>query len=299
MPDMVRASTVLAPIGLRDPSTCLIALRRMIAGRLPGRLGHGLRLRRRARLTGVARFGNEGRWLRRGNLPSGSRRTTLLTWTISNTARRILDDSGEGRKLHHGSELVSTLDFGRPPRLARPGRNGLFGRGEPEYALPNGWAISPAGQQIELGGLPLKLVSVPGSHYALATSNGYTEHFLGVIDVSTASVVQRLPIAEGWLGLTVTADGRRVYVSAGSRDRILVFGFAAGRLTPAGEIPLDAGTFPAGLCLNPSGNRLYVTANTANAILVVDLDSRQVMARIRVGIKPYTCLVTRDRRQPT
>ena len=161
-----------------------------------------------------------------------------------------------------------------------------------QYALPNGWAISPAGTQVELGGLPLKLVSVPGGPYVLATSNGYTEHFLAVIDVSTASIVQRLSIAEGWLGLAVTADGRRVYVSAGGRDRILVYDFAAGRLTPAGEIPLGVGTFPAGLCLNRAGNRLYVTANMADAILVVDLVARQVKSRIRVGIKPYTCLVT-------
>ena len=163
-----------------------------------------------------------------------------------------------------------------------------------EYLLPNGWAISPVGTQIELDGLPLKLVSVPGGPYVLATSNGYTEHFLAVIDVATARVVQHLPIAEGWLGLAVAADGRRVYASAGSRDRILVFDFTAGRLAPAGEILLDVGTFPAGLCLNQAGNRLYVTANTADAILVVDLNSRRIKAHIPVGIKPYTCLVTAD-----
>jgi len=164
----------------------------------------------------------------------------------------------------------------------------------PQYVLPNGWAISPVGKQIELDGLPLKLVPVPGGPYVLATSNGYTKHFLAVIDVSTASVVQRVPIAEGWLGLAVTADGRRVYASAGSRDRILVYDFVAGRLAPAGEIPLDVGAFSAGLCLNRAGNRLYVTANTADAILVVDLDTRRIKARIRVGIKPYTCMVTSD-----
>ena len=162
-----------------------------------------------------------------------------------------------------------------------------------EYVLPNGWAISPVGTQIELDGLPLKLVSVPGGPYVLATSNGYTEHFLAVIDVSTARVVQHLPIAEagwGWPSQPTAAG----IASAGSRDRILVFDFTAGRLAPAGDISLDIGTFPAGLCLNQAGNRLYVTANTADAILVVDLNSRRIKARVPVGIKPYTCLVTSD-----
>lgn len=173
---------------------------------------------------------------------------------------------------------------------AAPGPN----RAARQYVLPNGWAISPAGRQIELGGLPLGLVAVPKTSYVLATSNGYSEHFLAVIDVAAAKVVQRVPIAEGWLGLAVSADGRRVYASAGSGDRILVYDFADGRLKAAGEVPLGAGTFPAGLHLNAAGNRLYVTANAADALLVVDLAAGKVTARVPVGVKPYTCLVTAD-----
>src|SRR5437879_2963224 len=65
------------------------------------------------------------------------------------------------------------------------------------FLLPNGWTISPAGRQVELGGLPLKLTLLPGGRHLLVTSNGYTQHFLAVVDTQTEKVTQRLPIAQG------------------------------------------------------------------------------------------------------
>jgi len=160
--------------------------------------------------------------------------------------------------------------------------------------LPNGWSLSPAGRQMELGGLPLKLLPIPGSSQVLVASNGYTGHFIGLIDVAKAELVQRVPISEGWMGMALSPDGGHVFVSGGSKDQILLFDFADGKLTPAGEIALPGGTFPAGLHINKAGTRLYVTANLSNALLVVDLASKEVTATIGVGNKPYTCLVTAD-----
>src|SRR5512146_3457857 len=82
------------------------------------------------------------------------------------------------------------------------------------YLLPNGWVLSPAGRQVGLGGLPLKLVAVPQTRYVLAASNGYRDHFLAVIDVEAEKVVQRVPIQEGWMGIAVGPAGDTVYASA-------------------------------------------------------------------------------------
>src|SRR5437660_341460 len=57
--------------------------------------------------------------------------------------------------------------------------------------LPNGWALSPAGRQMELGGLPLKLLPIPGTSQILVASNGYAAHFIALVDLQTAAVVQR------------------------------------------------------------------------------------------------------------
>ncbi len=77
----------------------------------------------------------------------------------------------------------------------------------------------------------MKLVPLPGGKYALVLSNGYTEHLLAVLDSVTEKIVQRVPIAEGWLGLAVSPARRTVYASGGSRDKILVYRFADGVLT--------------------------------------------------------------------
>jgi len=165
------------------------------------------------------------------------------------------------------------------------------------YLLPNGWRLSPAGRQVELGGLPLRLTAVPGGPYVIATSNGYGAHFLAVIDAAAERVVEKVPIQEGWMGLAVDAAGQTVYASAGSQDRVLVYRFAGGHLTYQDDIPLEAGSFPAGLGLDASGKRLYVTANGSNALKVVDLATRKVAATIPVGVKPYACAVARDGRR--
>jgi YVTN family beta-propeller protein len=147
---------------------------------------------------------------------------------------------------------------------------------------------------MELGGMPLKLLPIPGTSQVLVASNGYAAHFIALVDLKTAAVAQRVPIAEGWMGMALTPDGKRVCVSGGSKDRIFMFDLANGKLAAAGEIALPAGTFPAGLHMNKDGSRLYVTGNVSNSLLVVDLLKMEVSATFGVGNKPYTCAITAD-----
>ena len=63
-------------------------------------------------------------------------------------------------------------DTGNPARRA-PGK-----LDDGSYLLPNGWSISPAGEQVALGGMPLKVAPFPDDRHVLVTSNGFTEHFL-------------------------------------------------------------------------------------------------------------------------
>jgi YVTN family beta-propeller protein len=156
--------------------------------------------------------------------------------------------------------------------------------------------LSPAGRQAELGGLPLKLLRIPGTKYLLAASNGYREHFLAVIDAEAERVVQRVPIQEGWMGLAVGPAGDVVYASAGGQDKILVYRFAGGVLSYLHDIPLSVRAFPAGLAVNSKGDRLYVAANGDHTLKVVDPSQRRVLNAIPVGAKPYTCVLSRDER---
>lgn len=160
--------------------------------------------------------------------------------------------------------------------------------------LPNGWGLSPAGRQMEIGGMPLKLEPLRDGRHLLAASDGFGEHFLAVIDLAEEKVSQRISMTQGWMGLAVSPDSRFVYASAGGEDRVLVYRAAAGRLTFDHEIPFEPRTFPAGLAMNRDGSRLYVTANLANAVKVVDLKTNRVVNTLPAGEKPYTCAISDD-----
>jgi YVTN family beta-propeller protein len=158
--------------------------------------------------------------------------------------------------------------------------------------LPNGWTISPAGKEVPLGGLPLRVVAVPRSPFLVVTSNGFGDQFLAVLDAGSREVVDRTPIKQGWAGLAVSPDAQRVYASAGAEDRVLVYRFANGHLTADGDIPLAPRSFPAGLSLSPDGRRLYIAANLGNSAIAVDTGTRKVLYRQPVGAKPYTCALS-------
>ncbi|MDO8544400.1 MAG: bifunctional YncE family protein/alkaline phosphatase family protein [Opitutaceae bacterium] len=179
--------------------------------------------------------------------------------------------------------VVPALDGQSPGRLS-----------DGRFLLPNGWYLSPAGRQVELGGLPLKLLPVPGQDYMLVMSNGYTEHFIASIDVREEKVAHRVSIPQGFLGLVASPDGQAIYASAGGNEHIQKYSFTKGTLRLQSEIRLPAGSFPAGLAINPDGKRLYVAGNLSGALHVVDLESGRVTASIRVGAKPYTCVISKD-----
>lgn len=105
-----------------------------------------------------------------------------------------------------------------------------------------------------------------------------------------------MPIARGWIGLTVSADGRRVYASGGTEDRILVYNFAEGALSFAFDIKLKSGTYPAGLTVDKAGDKLFAVGNLDNFFHVVDLKERRVISSIPIGAKPYACAISADER---
>ena len=161
--------------------------------------------------------------------------------------------------------------------------------------LPNGWKRSPAGQQVSVGGLPLRVVAVPHTDLALTASNGYGDQFLSLIDLVSHRIIQRVPMVASWMGLAVASDGKTVYASTGSGDSIAVFHLNDARLTPDGAIPLPPGTFPAGFVLNPENSKLFVAGNLSNSMLAIDTASRKVLFQGDTGRKPYSCALVPKR----
>ena len=83
---------------------------------------------------------------------------------------------------------------------------------EPRYAgatkagflLPNGWMVSPVGEQVPLADLPLNILPFGDSRHALVATSGYNAHELSLIDLEKKAVIDRQAVRESWFGLAVS-----------------------------------------------------------------------------------------------
>lgn len=181
--------------------------------------------------------------------------------------------------------------------------------------LPNGWKLTPTGQQIPVSDLPMNMMLSKDGRYLLVTTNGNGDQTVNIIDTQSGQSLQNIIVKKSWLGLEFAPDGKRFFVSGGDDNEILIFDFAAGKATEAGKLNLGSEAyhamndrartearrkgageyaFPAGLSVTPDGKHLYVAENLTNKVAVIDLGAKQVITKIEVGEYPYDCLVAPD-----
>ncbi|MSR58716.1 MAG: hypothetical protein EXS05_13865 [Planctomycetaceae bacterium] len=106
--------------------------------------------------------------------------------------------------------------------------------------LPNGWRLTPAGEQIVLTDLPLNITTTPDSRFAIVATSGYNAHELTVIELETSKKVAVETVPQSWFGLAADADRGRLWWSAGGEGVLHGFTWADGRLSrgePLGLLP--------------------------------------------------------------
>ncbi len=166
--------------------------------------------------------------------------------------------------------------------------------------LPNGWRISPAGQQIPLDDFPINFLVDSRDKTALVLHSGHSRPVLTVVDLARGVELQRLPLENSWLGMARHARTRMLYVSGGGENKIYKFRKERTGYIAAGEIvlaePRKADVFPAGLALSGDGSRLYVVCNLSNEVRVIETEKGQTIRTFAVGKNPYTCILSGDNR---
>ena len=180
---------------------------------------------------------------------------------------------------------------------------------------PEGWHVTPAGTQVPLGNAPLDIAISPDGRLGLVANAGYQNQSLMVVDTATGAVKQTIPaqtnsvragptstdtapagpthfyFAGGssgyYVGLAFSPDGTQAYASDGPGSGIHTFAVAGGLLSERQEIGFQGGVWPAGIAVSADGTRLYVAANLADQLLVVDAATRKLLNTIPVGHRPY------------
>ena len=164
--------------------------------------------------------------------------------------------------------------------------------------LPNGWMLSPAGVQVEVGELPLAIAVSPDGRTVITTDDGTAVQDLSVVDVATWKVVQKLPVSKAWVGLKFFDGGRRLLVSGGNDNRVNVYDFAGGRLRFADSLVIApprpaARVWVAGVDVDEPAGLVYAAGRESRTLTTLSLASRTVVKTLELPATPYTCLVAR------
>jgi len=140
----------------------------------------------------------------------------------------------------------------------------------------------------------------PDGRYLLVLNGGYNPPSISVLETATGREIHRVRVADGWLGLTFSPKGDRVYVGGGSRAAVFEFSFADGALEPTRTFPVvppDKRThadFIGDVALTPDGRLIYAADLYHDSVVVINPQSGMLIERIKTGRRPYRILFHPD-----
>jgi YVTN family beta-propeller protein len=119
------------------------------------------------------------------------------------------------------------------------------------------------------------------------------DNSLTVVDLDALSVAATItdPALKSPEGLTVSPDGKRLYVALSGQDAVLVL--ATDTHKPIKQIP-TAGKTPMRLLLSPDGHTLWVANDDSSSVSVIDTTKDVVVATIPTGMRPRGMALTPD-----
>ncbi|HEX5431316.1 MAG TPA: bifunctional YncE family protein/alkaline phosphatase family protein [Bryobacteraceae bacterium] len=169
------------------------------------------------------------------------------------------------------------------------------------FLLPTGWRINPAGEQIPLDTLPISTAVSKNGKFLLVLSAGSDPPSISVFALDGMKQIQRVPVADAWLGMALSPDGKFVYVGGGSKYSVYEFSFSEdGHLSPARQFEIAPGTKPGskdfigGIAISPDGRTIYAADLYRDSVDAIDTQSGRVTGRIKTGRRPYTILFAPD-----
>jgi YVTN family beta-propeller protein len=166
--------------------------------------------------------------------------------------------------------------------------------------LPNGWYLSPAGTQVEVGELPLNMAITPDERYVITTDNGTAVHSLSVVDIRTWTLVRKIRIPKGWLGLRMYDGGRHFLLSGGNDNRVLIYEFSDGNVRRIDSIQIapprpKAKVWVAGVEIDETRGIVYAAGKENSSLNLLRLSDRSLLVSVPLPAAPYTCLLSRNR----
>ncbi|MBW4505333.1 MAG: bifunctional YncE family protein/alkaline phosphatase family protein [Scytonematopsis contorta HA4267-MV1] len=160
-----------------------------------------------------------------------------------------------------------------------------------EMSLPNGWKISPAGTQIEVGRLPYEAINYAGKLVVLNTGYyGKEPQNISVIDTKNAKVIKTLPYQSLFPSAKQSPDSD-LYISGGFDQKIYRINkeFNPVREYPikgyaAGIAPIDNKRLAVNYLVTQSEQKNY----TQGKLAILNTETGAIEQETNVGYFPYS-----------
>jgi YVTN family beta-propeller protein len=167
--------------------------------------------------------------------------------------------------------------------------------------LSNGWSLTPVGNSLMLGDLPLNMAVSPSGKLIAVTNNGQSVQSIQLIDANKGKMLDAAIVPKSWFGLKFSGDGKKLYVSAGNDNQVLIYRIKDKKLAPEDSIILGKRwpekISPSGIELDDARNLLYVVTKEDNSLYIIDLAGKSILKNIPLGGEGYTCLLSPDKKE--
>lgn len=137
---------------------------------------------------------------------------------------------------------------------------------------------------VKVGSVPKFAATTPDGRYVLVSN--WCSSDLSVIDAATSTEVRRIPLGRYPRGIAVDPQSLRAYVCLMGSNRLAVIDFCDWVVHP-----LEVGNGPRHICLSPDGRFAYVTLNTDDQVVKVDLRAEAVVAKTAGGDAPRSACI--------
>ncbi|MEO7923567.1 MAG: bifunctional YncE family protein/alkaline phosphatase family protein [Chitinophagaceae bacterium] len=166
--------------------------------------------------------------------------------------------------------------------------------------LSNGWSITPVGESLPLGDLPLNMVFSSSQKYIAVTNNGQSVQSIQLIDGKSNKLLDVAVIPRSWYGLKFTADEKFLYASGGNDNKIWQYAIENNKLIVKDSIllgPRSEAISPTGLEIDDARKLLYVVTKDNNSLYTIDLATKKIKWKYQLDGEAYACLLSPDRKK--
>jgi YVTN family beta-propeller protein len=164
--------------------------------------------------------------------------------------------------------------------------------------LPNQWKLTPVGASLPCGDLPMNMVLSPSKKLLAVTNNGVGQQFIQLFSTEGEQIreVDKANIAKAWYGLAFSIDEKKLFVSGGNDNCIVIFNVEHQKLQRDTVLKLGERKnkiSPTGIALDDENSKLFTVSKEDSMLYICNTKTLQVEKKIPLSSEPFAVTVSK------